>query len=160
VWRLLTTHYNDSSTVSLTAESTLDSKEARDVSFASPSGPDRHRVSHSLLLPKRTGDSLTRGLIGKVCSSPHLTPRLRNGGAIPPLLFPTTSSCRSSEQSTGRRTPAAPRVVWRNRKTRGVIWTGRFYWVKDMTKKDQLEDQRRRQDNIKTNLQEIGRDSV
>jgi hypothetical protein len=26
-------------------------------------------------------------------------------------------------------------------KSRGVIWTGRFYWAKDMKKKDQLEDQ-------------------
>jgi len=115
VWRLLTTHYNDSSTASMTAESTLDSKEMRDVSFASPSGPDRRRVPHSLL-PKRIGDSLTRELIGKVCTRPHLTPRLRKGGVILPLLFPTTSSCRCAEQSTGRRTPAAPRVVWRKRK--------------------------------------------
>jgi len=80
VWRLLTTHYNDSSTASMTAESTLDSKEAREVSFASPTGPDQCRVLHSLL-PKRIGDSLTRKSIRKVWAR---TPRLRKGGVIPP----------------------------------------------------------------------------
>lgn len=62
VWRLLKTHYNDTATASMTAESTVDSKKARDVSFGSSSGPDRRRFSQS----STQAYSLTRGAGGWV----------------------------------------------------------------------------------------------
>jgi hypothetical protein len=109
------------------------------------------------LLPKRIGYSLTRGSMGKVCIRTQLTPRLRKSGAIPPLPLPHTPSCRWAEQSTGR-TPAGPCVGCRNKQSTGCEMDGK-YFVGQKTKKKKLRP-RRRQENFKTNLQEVGRNGV